>query len=71
MKIHLVVETEKCPYWNYENQTNRHTCKGCEELKNGNTIDTVQCGIMFDGNRYCMLDVNVYGEILKQVNNKN
>lgn len=67
MKIQLEVQAEKCPYWNYENQTCRHTCKGCEELPKGNTIETIQCGVMIDGNRYCMLDVDIYGEILKSV----
>ena len=65
--IHLIIKAEKCPYWNYENQTCRHTCGGCEELPKGNTIETIQCGAMIDGDRYCLLDCNVYGEIIKSL----
>ena len=67
MKIQIEVNAQKCPYWNYENQTCTHTCGGCEDLPKGNTIDTVQCGVMVDGNRYCMIGVDIYGKILEKV----
>lgn len=63
--IHLIVKAEECCYWNYENQTCVHTCGGCDDLSKGNTIDTVHCGVMIGGNRYCMLNCDVYGEIIK------
>ena len=65
--VHLVIKAEECPYWNYDNQTCTHTCGCCYDLENGNSIKTVHCGVMIDGNRYCMLDCDVYGEILKSL----
>lgn len=63
--IHLIVKAKECSYWNYENQTCRHTCRCCDDLPKGNTIDTVHSGVMIGGNRYCMLNCDVYGEIIK------
>ena len=65
--IHLVIKAEECPYWNYDNQTCKHTCGGCYDLSYGNTIDTIHCGVMIDGDRYCMLNCNVHGEIIKSL----
>lgn len=63
--IHLVIKAKECPYWDYDSQTCIHTCGGCDDLKYGNTIKTIHCGVMIEGNRYCMLDCDVYGEVLK------
>lgn len=65
--IHLTIKADECPYWNYDNQTCRHTCGCCDDLPRGNTINTVHGGIMIDGNRYCMLNCNVYGEIIQSL----
>lgn len=67
-KIVITIKPDPCPYWNYKDQTYRHTCMGCWGLTEGNSMDTIQCGVMIDGNRYCMLDCDVYGEILKTLN---
>lgn len=66
--IHITIKAEECPYWDYDNQTCRHTCGCCDDLPKGNTMDTVHGGIMIDGNRYCMLNCDVYGEIIKSLN---
>lgn len=66
--IHLVIKAEECPYWNYDNQTCRHTCGCCEDLPKGNTVNTVHSGIMIEGNRYCMLYCDIYGEVIKSLN---
>ena len=65
--IHLVIKAEECPYWDYDNQTCRHTCGCCEDLSRGNTMETVHGGVMIDGNRYCMLNCDVYGEVIKSL----
>lgn len=65
--IHLVIKAEECSYWDYDNQTCRHTCGCCEDLPRGNTMETVRGGVMIDGNRYCMLNCDVYGEVIKSL----
>lgn len=65
--IHITIKAEECPYWNYDNQTCRHTCHGCDNLPQGNTINTIHCGVMINGNRYCMLHCDIYGEIIKSL----
>lgn len=64
-KIVLVLEPEPCCYWNFEDQTCTHTCGGCYGLSEGNSMDTIRCGVMINGNRYCMLNCDIYGEVLK------
>ena len=68
--IHLIIQARQCPYWNYENQTCKHTCRGCDNLSQGNTIDTICCGVMIDGDRYCMLDYDINAEIIKSLERK-
>lgn len=65
--IHLVIKAEECPYWDYDNQTYRHTCRDCRCLWEGNNIQNAQFGVMIDDNRYCTLDCNIYGEIIKSL----
>lgn len=69
-EINLVIKAEECPYWNYENQTCPHTCRDCHCLREGNNINNAEFGVMIDGNRYCTLSCDVYGEIIKTLNKK-
>lgn len=69
-EINLVIKAKECTYWNYDNQTCTHTCGGCYDLKKGNSINTIHCGVMIGGNRYCMLECDVYGEIIESLNRK-
>ena len=65
--IHLIIKAEKCPYWNFDDHTYCHTCRDCSCLWEGNNIRNAYFGVMIDGDRYCLLDCNVYGEIIKSL----
>ena len=69
-EINLVIKAKECPYWDYENQTDGHTCSSCNCLWEGNNINNAQLGVMINGNRYCTLSCDVYGEIIKALNKK-
>ena len=43
----------ECGYWNYENHTCTHTCRGCDGLHENNR--KTNTGILIDKDRYCRL----------------
>lgn len=58
-KIMLSVEAERCPYWDAENNRPTHTCNSCAEPDN-------HLNVMIDGVRYCLLDIDIAGEICRE-----
>ena len=68
MKIHMVVDAEECPYWDYSNHTCRHTCNSCRCMEEGNTLDGVrEGGLRIGDDRYCTLFSKVDASILSNV----
>lgn len=58
-KIILSAEAERCPYWDTESNRPTHTCNGCAEPDN-------PLNAMIDGVRYCLLDIDITGEICRK-----
>jgi hypothetical protein len=56
-KIEIIVNKlmplAECSYWNYENHTCTHTCRGCDDLNEDNK--RTSSGILIDKDRYCRL----------------
>lgn len=56
-KIEIIVNKlmplAECSYWNYENHTCTHTCRGCDYLNEDNK--RTSSGILIDKDRYCRL----------------
>lgn len=56
-KIEIIVNKlmplAECSYWNYENHTCTHTCRGCDDLNEYNK--RTASGIIIDKDRYCRL----------------
>lgn len=56
-KIEIIVNKlmplAECSYWNYENHTCTHTCRGCDDLNEENK--RTSSGILIDKDRYCRL----------------
>ena len=56
-KIEIIVNKlmplAECSYWNYENHTCTHTCRGCLDLNEDNK--RTSSGILIDKDRYCRL----------------
>lgn len=65
--IHIIIKAEKCPYWDFDNQKSKCTCNSCCDLPEGNDMDTIRSGVIIDGNRYCMLDCDIDGEIIRSL----
>lgn len=57
--IDIRVPLKECSYWNYEDHTCTHTCGCCEvitmDAAHRNRVDTIQYGMMVNGDRYCNL----------------
>lgn len=66
-KINLQLELELCPYWNNILHGSFHDCHGCRCASEGNSIKNAHQGVMVNGDRYCMLDCNIYGEVIKKL----
>lgn len=66
-KINLQLELELCPYWDAKTHTRTHDCNSCHCASEGNSIDNAQCGVMVGLDRYCMLDCDIYGEVVKKL----
>ena len=58
-KIILSAEAGRCPYWDTESNRPTHTCNGCAEPDN-------PLNVMIDGVRYCLLDIDITGEICRE-----
>lgn len=58
-KIILSAEAGRCPYWDTESNRPTHTCNGYEEPDN-------PLNAMIDGVRYCLLDIDITGEICRE-----
>lgn len=58
-KIILSAEAGRCPYWDTESNRPTHTCNGCAEPDN-------PLNAMIDGVRYCLLDIDITGEICRK-----
>lgn len=67
MKIHIAVEADDCPYWDYASHTPSHTCGSCECLWEGNNIHNVHLGVMIGKDRYCLLGSKIYPKILESI----
>lgn len=71
MKVNLQIDVRECSYWDYETHTCTHTCGGCEDLASeGNNIENIKCGVLIGEDRYCTLDVDIYAELLKVIDEK-
>jgi hypothetical protein len=66
-KINLQLELELCPYWDAKTHTRTHDCHSCHCASEGNSIDYAQCGVMVGLDRYCMLDCDIYGEVINKL----
>lgn len=71
MQIHLTVDARECSYWNYENHTCTHTCRGCTCMSEGNHLSLCGdlSGVKIGEDRYCLLgDVEVKAKIIEAIN---
>ena len=66
-KINLQLELNLCPYWDIKTHISSHTCGSCHCTSEGNSIENAQLGVMVDGDRYCMLECDIYGEVVKKL----
>lgn len=66
-KINLQLELELCPYWDAKTHTRTHDCHGCHCASEGNSIHNAQSGVMVGLDRYCMLDCDIYGKVIKKL----
>ena len=55
-KIMLSVEAGICPYWDTKSNRPTHTCHNCAEPDD-------HLSVMIEGVRYCLLDIDIMGEI--------
>ncbi len=58
--VNKLMPLAECSYWNYENHTCSHTCRGCDGLNDTNK--RTSSGIIIDKDRYCRLYEDGYAK---------
>lgn len=67
MKIHIEIEADSCPYWNYDDHTQNHSCCDCTCIYEGNNIDNSHFGVMIDKDRYCTLGCKINAKMVESI----
>lgn len=65
MDIQITIQTEECPYWNYDTHTRTHTCCDCTCVFEGNNINNSKFGVMVGQDRYCTLECKIHAEMVE------
>lgn len=66
-KVHVTINAEPCPYWDYSEHKARHSCQSCTSDRIGNNIDNADYGVMINGDKYCTIGANVKADIVDAI----